>query len=146
MNVDQVTEHRKKYAAPILNDFYKWLLEHQQKVIPRSAIAVAINYFLNNWAGLALYASDGHLSIDNNVLERQIRTIAMTRKNFMFAGSHEAAQNAAVMYTFIASCKLQGIDPETWLRDVFIRLPKHPPGKLAELLPQNWKPIQADIA
>jgi transposase len=146
LSVDELTALRQQFIVPILNDFHKWLLEEKQKVIPRSAIAEAINYFLRNWAGLTLFASDGHLAIDNNVLERQIRTVAMTRKNFMFAGSHDAAQNAAIMYTFIASCKLQNIDPEIWLRDVFIRIPTHPPDKLSELLPHNWKPAQSDIA
>lgn len=146
MGLDQIAAYRQKYAIPILEAFHKWLLQEQKKVIPRSAIATAIGYFLNNWEGLSRYASDSLMQIDNNVLERQIRTVAVTRKGFMFAGSHQAAQNAAIIYTFIASCKLQNIDPEVWLTDILLRLPKQPKDKLADLLPQNWTPQSATAA
>jgi len=145
MGLDQIYAQRQKYAVPILEAFHIWLLQQQKKVIPRSAIAIAINYFLNNWKGLTLYVSDSLMQIDNNILERQIRLVAVTRKGFMFAGSHDAAQNAAIIYTFIASCKLQGIDPEEWLTDVLLRLPKQPKDKLADLLPQSWKPLPAAV-
>lgn len=146
MGLDQIAAYRLKYTVPILQAFHKWLLEQQKKVIPRSAMAIAIGYFLNNWKGLTRFAYDSLMQIDNNILERQIRTVAVTRKGFMFAGSHDAAQNAAIIYTFIASCKLQQIDPEAWLTDVLLRLPKQPKDQLTDLLPQNWKPLPAASA
>lgn len=146
MTFDQTAAYRQKYAAPILEAFHQWLLREKNKVIPRSAIAIAINYILNNWKGLTLYITDGMMQLDNNVLERQIRIVAVTRKNFMFAGSHQAAQNAAIIYTFIASCKLQNIDPQEWLTDVLLSLPKHPKDKLADLLPHNWKKVAVKTA
>jgi hypothetical protein len=82
------------------------------------------------------------LSIDNNILEGQIRSIALGRVNYMFAGSHRGGELAAIIYSFIATCKLQKIDPAKWLDDVLRRMPNQPEDKLIELLPQFWKPLQ----
>jgi hypothetical protein len=85
------------------------------------------------------------LEIDNNYTERQIRGIAIGRKNFMFAGSHRAGERAAIIYSLLGTCKLQGIDPRLWLDDVLRRLSTQPEDKLTELLPQFWKPLPKAI-
>jgi transposase len=139
LSFDEVTEMRQKYAVPILNAFREWLATERTKVKEHSPMAKAIEYTLRLWDGIMLYTTDGMLSIDNNCLERAIRPIALGKKSWMFAGSHDAAPNAAVMYSFFGTCKLHGIDPETWLTDVLNRIAHTPKEKLADLLPQYWK-------
>jgi len=139
LNYDEIAEVRQQHAVPILHEFHKWLLEQQQKVKPHKPIAKAINYTLKLWDGIMLYTTEGFLQIDNNLAERLLRDLAIGRKQWLFAGSHDAAPNAAIMFTFFGTCKLQGIDPEAWLSDVLSRLKTIPASKLADLLPQNWK-------
>jgi len=98
-------------------------------------------YTLNRFKELRVYVGDGMLEIDNNFTERQIRGIAIGRKNYMFAGSHRAGERAAIIYSLLGTCKLQGIDPHQWLDDILRRLPGQPEDKLLELLPQFWKPL-----
>ena len=95
-----------------------------------------------------LYATDGKLNIDNNPVENSIRPIAIRRKNYLFAGSHEAAKRSAMLYSLMGTCKLHGINPFLWPRDVLQRIATHPINKIEELLPHNlsaeqagWKPI-----
>jgi transposase len=88
-----------------------------------------------------LYATDGKLNIDNNPVENSIRQVAIGRKNYLFAGSHEAAKRSAMLYPLMGTCKLYDINPFIWLRDALQRINNHPINKIAELLPQNWKPI-----
>jgi hypothetical protein len=126
---------------PILQAFRRWLEAELPKTISRTPIYKAINYALNRFEALTIYTSDGMLAIDNNQLEGQIRGIAVGRKNYLFAGSHDAGQRAAIIYSLIGTCKLQGIDPAKWLDDVLRRIPDQPEDKLIELLPQFWKPL-----
>ena len=139
LNYDQIAEVRQEHAVPILQEFHKWMLLQQQKVKPNTPIARAIKYTLRLWDGIMLYTTEGFLQIDNNLAERLIRDLAVGKKNWLFAGSHQAAPNAAIMYTFLGTCKLQGIDPEAWLTDVLSRIKQTPAGKMTDLLPQHWK-------
>lgn len=82
------------------------------------------------------------LSIDNNLVENSIRPVALGRKNYLFCGSHDAAQRTAMIYSLLGSCKMQGINPYLWLKDIITRLPMHSVNKVKELLPNNWKPLQ----
>ena len=131
--------YRALYAKPILNRFYNWLQKQIQLVLPKSAIAKAIAYTLRLWKYLIAYLEDGSYLIDNNKIENAIRPLALGRKNYLFAGSHKAAQKAAMMYSFFATCKINNIEPYAWLHDVLKRIPEHKANKLDELLPQNWK-------
>jgi transposase len=83
--------------------------------------------------------NDGVYEIDNNIIENAIRPLALGRKNYLFAGSHDAAQRAAMMYSFFATCKVNDIEPFEWLTDVLNRIPDHKANKLNELLPSNWR-------
>jgi hypothetical protein len=85
------------------------------------------------------------LQIDNNYMERQIRTVAVGRRNYLFAGSHRGGQRAAIIYSLLGTCKLQGIDPSAWLDDVLRRITIEPKENLAALLPQFWKPMAGTI-
>ena len=85
-----------------------------------------------------IYATNGNLNIDNNPVENSIRPVAVGRKNYLFAGSHEAAKRSGMLYSLLGTCKMHGIEPTAWLKDVLKRIPTHPINRIKELLPQNW--------
>ena len=99
----------------------------------------AIGYMLNQWSMLIVYATDGRLEIDNNLVENAIRPVALGRKNYLFAGSHEGADRAAIIYTIVANAKLHDIEPFTYLRDVLARISDYPFKRLADLLASHYK-------
>jgi len=109
------------------------------KVLPQSKIGKAIFYTLNMWYRLERYLEDGRYEIDNNWVENSIRPIALGRKNYLFAGSHDAAQRAAMIYSLIATCKKNNVEPSEWLTDILTRIQDHPINKIDELLPATWK-------
>jgi hypothetical protein len=110
------------------------------EVLPKSAIGQALAYSLSRWKELRVYTGDGKLSIDNNAVERSIRPVAVGRKNYLFCGSHAAARRSAMLYSLMGTCKLHGLNPFEWLKDVLSRIASHSINKINELLPQNWKP------
>ncbi len=116
-----------------------WFHANLTAVLPKSAIGKAIGYMLGQWSKLEKYVSDGRLEIDNNLVENAIRPVALGRKNYLFAGSHEGAKRAAMIYTLVATAKLHQVEPFAYLSDILRRLPDHPINKIAELLPQNWR-------
>jgi transposase len=142
MSFDERKEVRGKEAVPILDHLGKWMREQQANVLPKSPIGKALAYCLKRWEKLCRYTQDGKLSIDNNPVENSIRPVALGRKNYLFCGSAEAAQRTAMVYSLLGCCKMHGIDPYAWLKDVLTRLPLHPINKINELLPHNWKPLQ----
>ena len=113
-------------------------------VVPKTKMAGALVYTFSLLPRLSRYVLDGRYSIDNNGIENAIRPLALGRKNFLFAGNHEAAVRAAIMYSLFASCKAAGVDIRTWLEDILVRLPGHQ-GSLSELLPRNWIPLPNSI-
>jgi transposase len=130
---------RQEKSVPLLASLHQWLLAQKAQVLPKSPIAAAINYVLNQWEALNRYTTDGDLHIDNNVSERTLKLIGMGRGNWLFLGSDQGGRTAAVLFSFTATCKLLGIDSFEYLRDVFGRLPTHPPERLEELLPHRWQ-------
>jgi transposase len=140
LNAEQRLELRLKESKPVFDLFGHWLEIEYNKVTPASAIGKAIKYALNRWKNMTLFLVNGNIEIDNNLVENIIRPPAIGRKNYLFAGSHEAAQRTAMFYTFFAACKHHDIDPEEWLADVFNRIYDHKVSKLHELMPHNWKP------
>ena len=139
---DQRQALRIEKAKPIWEDFKLWLLDTWPELTPKHKLNTAIEYSLKRWQDLGRYILNGELEIDNNLIENQIRPVALGRKNYLFAGSHNGAQRSAMIYSLLGTCKLQGIDPYTWLKDVLERLPDHPVNRVAELLPQHWVPIE----
>lgn len=129
---EQREELRKEKSIPVLLEMKEWLKTNYLHVLPKSLIGKAINYSLERWDKLSLYATNGMLEIDNNLVENQIRPVAIGRKNYLFAGSHDAARRHAMLYSFIGTCKLRGIDPESWLSDVLNRIQDHKVNKLHE--------------
>lgn len=128
---------RQKKSLPILAELEAWLKKELTQVTPKSAIGAAIAYSLRLWKRLCRYTDDGRFEIDNNWVENSIRPVAIGRKNYLFAGSHDAAQRAAMIYSFLGSCKKNGVEPFAWLKDVLNRLPDYPVNRLSELLPSN---------
>lgn len=126
---------RQEQSVPVLESLHSWLKDHIHQVTPSSSIGKAISYALPRWEKLMLYATDGRLEIDNNLVENSIRPIAIGRKNYLFAGSHESAQNAAMFYSLLGTCRLKGIEPFAWLKNLFEVLPDHKANRLEELLP-----------
>jgi len=130
---------RHAKSVPILDDIKTYLRREQPKVLPKSPEGQAIAYALSNWEALTRYAEDGDLEIDNNGAERSLRGVAVGRKNWLFFGSDNGGRTATVLSSFVTTCKRLGIDPFTYLRDIFERISTHPAGRLAELLPNQWR-------
>jgi transposase len=135
LSFDQRKELRIEKSLPVLQELEKWMKEQLPEVLPKSSIGQAIKYTLRLWPRLTRYIDNGQVEIDNNLIENSIRGVALGRKNYLFAGSHEAAQHAAMIYSFLGTCKINNIEPYSWLKDTLTRIPDHSIQKLDELLP-----------
>jgi transposase len=135
----QTTDLRQKEALPILESLGSWMKQAYTQVLPRSVIGKALGYSIERWDALCLYTTDGRLNIDNNPVENAIRPVAIGRKNYLFAGSHEAAQRSAMLYSLLGTCKLHDVNPFNWLKSVLSNIATHPINRVHELLPHNWQ-------
>jgi len=131
---------RQQHAKPVAEALHAWLSGQRQKLAKADVTAKAIDYSLSNWPGLTRYLDDGDVPIDNNAAENAVRPLAIGRKNWLFVGSQQAGERAAVVLSLIESAKLNGHDPWAYLKDVFERLPTLKHRDLAQLLPHNWQP------
>ena len=138
-NWEERTGLRQEKATPILEELKQWMLQQLPQVLPKSPLGIALAYTLPRWEGLSVYAMHGQIQIDNNLAENAIRPIAIGRKNYLFAGSHQAAEMTAAMYSFMATCKKNGVDEFEWLKDVFQRAQTIKHKDLYQLLPNNWE-------
>ncbi|MCP4126429.1 MAG: IS66 family transposase [Gammaproteobacteria bacterium] len=134
-DVTTIGEHRNEQHQPILDKIEAYCQEEIHKVAAKSAIGKALGYAIRQWPKVKRYKEYGHSLIDNNLVENAIRPVALGRKNYLFAGSHQAAQWAAMTYSFMATCKLQGVEPFEWMRSTLEKIPEHPVNQLEELLP-----------
>ena len=131
---------RQQDAIPLITELKKFLEKALDEISGKSTLAKAIRYSLSRWDALTRYTTDGRLEMTNNAVERAIRPLAMTRKNYLFAGSDSGGVRAAAMYTLTETAKMNGLDPEAYLRDVLARIAAHPINRINELLPWNWRP------
>ena len=133
---------RQTRARPLIDDLHNWMEKSLRSLSPKSETAGAIRYALSRWRALTRYIDDGRLEIDNSAAERALRAVALGRKNYLFAGSDAGGDRAAAFYSLIGTAKLNGIDPELYLRTVLARIASHPVNRIDELLPWN---LAADL-
>jgi transposase len=131
---------RQQLGRPAADTLHAWLLAQRQRVPDGSATAKAIDYSLGRWGPLTHYLNDGAVPIDNNWVEKQIRPIALGKKNWLFAGSLRAGQRAAAVMSLLHSARLNGHDVHAYMKDVLERLPTLPASRTSELLPHRWMP------
>jgi transposase len=143
LSVEQKQAVRQQKATPILEQLGKWMKEQYMQVLPKSLIGQALAYSISRWDKLSIYTTDGMLCIDNNPVENSIRPVAIGRKNYLFCGSHEAAKRTAMLYSLLGTCKMHGVNPFIWLKEVLTILPSYPINKIKELLPHNYTPRQS---
>jgi transposase len=131
---------RNERSRLLVIELESWLREQRARVSRNSETGKAIDYSLKRWSVLTRFLDDGRLCMSNNAAERELRAVAVGRRNWTFAGSDEGGRRAAALYTLIATAKLNDIDPQAWLADVLARLPDHPAKRIHQLLPWNWHP------
>ena len=137
---DARTRERQVRSKPLAEALKAFAETSLAQVPGRSDLAKALRYMLARWPALMRAFDDGRLALDNNAAERALRSVAVGRKNYLFAGSALGAERAAAFYTLIETAKMNGLDPEGYLRDVLTRIADHPAKRLADLLPWNWMP------
>ena len=136
---DARSQLRRQQSVPILQSIKRWLDEQLPLILPRSPMAQAMQYTLNQWDALNRYIEEGYLNIDNNAAERALKRVAIGRKNWLFAGNDDAAANHARLYTLIASAQRHGIDPQAYLTSVLSKISPTPLSELNQFLPDVWK-------
>jgi len=138
LSFEEIKVVRGFKSVPILAALGRWMKEQYVQTFPKSAIGKALGYSIERWEKLSFYTQNGMLNIDNNPVENSIRPVALGRKNYLFAGSHEAARRSGMLYSLLGTCKMHGIEPYTWLKDVLKRIAGHPINKIHELLPHRY--------
>jgi transposase len=138
----QRAELRQRLSYPVQRAFEKWIVSYFPKAITNGRMHKALRYTYNMFQRLSRYHLDGRYKPDNNLVENAIRPLALGRKNFMFCGNHDAAENAAIMYSLFGCCKASDVNPREWLTDVLTRIPQYNSNydlDLADLLPHRWQ-------
>lgn len=134
---DERRAHRQACARPLLDQLHAWLSATLETLSRKSDTSRAILYALNRWEALTRYCDDGRLEIDNLPVERALRGVAIGRRNYLFAGADSGGERAAAIYSLIGTAKLNGFDPEAYLRAVLARIADHPINQVENLLPWN---------
>lgn len=137
-----IKELRLAESLPVINELGKWIFEQIKSTLPKSQIGKAMQYSYGRWDALSAYLYDGNLLIDNNQIENSIRGLALGRKNYLFAGSHEAAQRAAMIYSFFAICKKHNVNPYNWLKNTLLNISRINHKNTTDLYPQNFNKVQ----
>ena len=132
---------RREKSTGILNELFEYLLKIKETTLPKAPLMEAINYTLSQREEIFRIFSDDAFHLDNNAIERQMKKIAIGRKNYYFAGSHRGAESAAILYSILGTCKLNNVNPWEWLKDIIIRISSDNTVKTKDLLPHNWKPF-----
>ena len=136
---------RQGRSKPLIDAMHLWLEDKKRRMFSGSPTLAAITYAQNHWSGLIRFLDDGRVDLDNNPVERSMRTVALQRKNALFAGHDLGAENWAAIASLIETCKLNGINPNAYLTDVLTRLATKRDGEpISDLLPANWTPAHSD--
>jgi transposase len=139
LHFDEIKAVRQEQSVPILTALGKWMQDEYIKAIPKSSIGKALGYSVERWKKLSHYTENGMLNIDNNPVENSIRPVALGRKNYLFAGSHEAARRSGMLYSLLGTCKMHDVEPYSWLKNVLHRIADHPINQIQDLLPHRYK-------
>ena len=137
---------RRERVAPLVTELEGWMRAQRGKLSRHSDVAKAMDYMLKRWHTFTRFLDDGRICLTNNAAERALRGIALGRKSWLFAGSDRGGERAAVMYTLIQTARLNSIDPQAWLADVLARINDHNIQNLDQLLPWNWRPLDARVS
>jgi len=127
---------RRKELQPLFDEWKRWMDENANAILPKSGLGAAVTYTQHQWGKLTGILEDERFLLDNNLIENAIRPMALGRKNYLFAGSHAGAQRIAMMYSFLGTCKMCGVNPTEWLKSTLEKLPSWPVNRLEELLPR----------
>src|SRR5690625_442436 len=136
---DRRKELRMEESLPVLNQMGRWMHGQAAKVLRESLRGKAISYSAKRWEKLRCYLHDGHLEIDNNLVENAIRPVAVGRKDYLFAGSHKGARRASMAYSFFAICKAHQVNPHQWLKYTLQNIMSARYDNIRDLYPQNFK-------
>lgn len=141
LTADQRKELRLERSLGVINEMGMWIFNEIKNTLPKSQIGKAMAYAYARWDALSAYLYDGNLQIDNNLIENSIRPVALGRKNYLFAGSHEAAQRAAMIYSFFAICKKHEVNPFKWLKYTLQHIASINHKNIKNLYPQHYKQL-----
>jgi transposase len=142
LSFEERAKLREERSLIVLDKLKRWLLKTYEKELPSSALARAAGYCLNQWTALTRFIADGRLDLDNNICEQQLRDIALGRKNYLFAGSHDAARRTATLYSLMRTCAQHGVPPLPYLTDVLRKLAHGwDTDRIEELLPDRWQQL-----
>jgi hypothetical protein len=130
---------RQQRILPLIDELGSWMRAERARLSRHADVAKAFDYMLTRWSAFTVFLRDGRICLTNNAAERALRGIALGRKAWLFAGSDRGGERAAVIYSLIATAKLNDVDPQAWLADVLARIADHPLRRLDELLPWHWR-------
>jgi len=133
---------REQLSAPLVTELEGWMRAERAKLSRHNDVAKAMDYMLNRWPAFTRFLTDGRICLTNNAAERALRTLALGRKSWLFAGSDRGGERAAMMYSLITTAKLNDVDPQAWLADILARIASHPAHRIEELMPWNWIALQ----
>ena len=133
-----VRDVRREQSIPVLEEIAEALASMKDEVLPKSPIGKAVGYAENHWDALVRFSENGAIPIDTNAIEREMRVVAVGRRNWTFCGSESGGEWAARLYGLLGTCRLQGVNPFIWLQDVLDRVRDHPAERMAELTPRRW--------
>ena len=139
ISLEQIGQFRQERIKPLMEELKKWVETESAKVLPKSPMGKAMNYYQAQWSKLNRIFLNPKIKLDNNLIENTIRPLALGRKNYLFGGSHKGAERIAMMYSFFATCKAHDVNPREWLKDVLEKLPDYPVSQVKDLLPEEWK-------
>jgi hypothetical protein len=137
---------RQQHVAPLVTSLESWMRTARGRMSRHADVAKAIDYMLKRWEAFTRFLGDGRICLTNNAAERALRGIALGRKSWLFAGSDRGGQRAAAMYSLMVTARLNDVDPQAWLADVLARIGDHPASRLDQLLPWNWRTLDAAAA
>ena len=129
---------RQQLCGPLVTELESWMRAERAKLSRHNDVAKAMDYMLNRWPAFTRFLTDGRICLTNNAAERALRTLALGRKSWLFAGSDRGGERAAMMYSLITTAKMNDVDPQAWLADTLARIANHPAQRIGELMPWNW--------